>query len=1072
MKKLYRGALTVIGFGMLIPIGLQFIIGQAAFAQTRVDVAPGDSLQITREPLINFAPVTGVTASIEGSDSAYVTVRLDSFEPIFGTLNIRTKFTLKVEPNAPIGELSITVLLDYDGAGVVNLVIAEDFTIVTGTPTELAADFVGAPLRGLAPLVVQFTDQSLGSVENWLWEFGDGQTSQEQNPTHTYSEVGNYGAGDYTVRLTVNGPNGSSTRMLTNYVIVDYPWYLGESGADGFPEAIYFVDERIGWIVGGRGMGEPRGEVILKTIDGGNTWISQSSGLSGGLNSIHVIDAKKAWAAGDDGKLIKTVDGGETWELQNTGTNEELNSIFFINENTGWIAGRNEAMLKTIDAGMNWQLQPFSSGGIAEHLKYVQFVDANVGWAIGDTGGEATIYVYKSIDGGTTWQALQLSKTGPLKIGILGTAYFHDVRIGWVAGIVRYWENNQNIYKAEIFGTTDGGATWIIQESIPNKLNFIRSAHFIDETTGWMVGYDGLIMNTTNGGMNWNKEEAGITETLSSIHFINPATGWVVGIDGHILRKTTTPIADFTGDPTSGIAPLTVAFTNRSSRTITDYSWDFGDGSSSNEINPSHTYNSPGEYTVSLEVMGPTGSDTKIAVAYISTNILGTQKWAFTTRDYGYGSSSPAIGADGTIYIQQDDVYALDPNGTQKWRFHTSSSAVSPAIGTDGTIYVGSDKLYALNPDGTPKWAFAFGSYVVSSPALGADGTIYFGAINHKLYALNPNGTEKWAFTTGDWVTSSPAIGADGTIYVGSNDNKLYALNPNGTQKWALTIGSYGGSSPAIGVDGTIYHLGPRNAKLYAINPNGTQKWAFTIADNDGGVVESSPAIGIDGTIYVGSWDNKLYAINSDGTSKWAFTTGDEVDSSPAIGADGTIYVGSMDSKLYAINPDGTQKWAFTTEDRVEYSPAISVDGTVYVGSVHKLYAISSTSKGLAQSAWPKFRANTQNTGRFSSTGTSVQRESDNMPDEFTLLPNYPNPFNPETTIRFYLPKTSNVVLSIYDVLGIKVCTLAIQKYAAGWQQVKWTGTNESGHQVGSGIYFLKFTAGEFSTWNKMSLLR
>ncbi|KAA0230876.1 T9SS C-terminal target domain-containing protein [candidate division KSB1 bacterium] len=94
------------------------------------------------------------------------------------------------------------------------------------------------------------------------------------------------------------------------------------------------------------------------------------------------------------------------------------------------------------------------------------------------------------------------------------------------------------------------------------------------------------------------------------------------------------------------------------------------------------------------------------------------------------------------------------------------------------------------------------------------------------------------------------------------------------------------------------------------------------------------------------------------------------------------------------------------------------------------------------------------------------------MPDEFTLLPNYPNPFNPETTIRFYLPKTSNVVLSIYDVLGIKVCTLAIQKYAAGWQQVKWTGTNESGHQVGSGIYFLKFTAGEFSTWNKMSLLR
>ena len=75
----------------------------------------------------------------------------------------------------------------------------------------------------------------------------------------------------------------------------------------------------------------------------------------------------------------------------------------------------------------------------------------------------------------------------------------------------------------------------------------------------------------------------------------------------------------------------------------------------------------------------------------------------------------------------------------------------SPAIGADGTIYVGSgdDNLYAVNPDGTQKWAFPTGNYIESSPAIGADGTIYVGSDDDNLYAINPDGTQKWAFATG-----------------------------------------------------------------------------------------------------------------------------------------------------------------------------------------------------------------------------------------------------------------------------------------------------------------------------------
>ena len=346
----------------------------------------------------------------------------------------------------------------------------------------------------------------------------------------------------------------------------------------------------------------------------------------------------------------------------------------------------------------------------------------------------------------------------------------------------------------------------------------------------------------------------------------------------------------------------------------------------------------------------------------INAQTPSTQKWVFETGDGMW--SSPAIGADGTIYVgsYDDNLYAINPDGTQKWAFETGHNVKSsPAIGADGTIYIGSgdNNLYAINPDGTQKWAFKTGNLVYSSPAIGADSTIYVGSWDEKLYAIKPDGTQKWAFKTGDDIWSSPAIGTDGTIYVGSIDDNLYAINPDGTQKWAFETGHNVKSSPAIGADGTIY-IGSWDNNLYAIKPDGTQKWAF----ETGSTVYSSPSIGADGTIYVGSYDDNLYAINPDGTQKWAFETGSTVYSSPAIGADSTIYVGSIDDNLYAINPDGTRKWAFKTGDNVGSSPAIGADGTIYVGSSdNNLYAIHSSSMGLAGSSWPKFHQNSQNTG-------------------------------------------------------------------------------------------------------------
>jgi outer membrane protein assembly factor BamB len=321
-----------------------------------------------------------------------------------------------------------------------------------------------------------------------------------------------------------------------------------------------------------------------------------------------------------------------------------------------------------------------------------------------------------------------------------------------------------------------------------------------------------------------------------------------------------------------------------------------------------------------------------------------TEEWDFYTLS-GI-QSSPAIAADGTIYVGSEYFYAVNPtDGSEKWAFDASVYS-SPAIGTDGTIYVGSrdHNVYAINPaDGSEKWAFTTGDYVGSSPAISSDGnTIYVGSLDHSFYAINTaDGSQKWSFATYGWIYSSPAIGTDGTVYVGSADGYLYALDPaEGSKKWAFYTGGRIESSPAISSDGNTIYVGSLDSNtVFAVNRlDGSQKWAFTT----GGQIESSPAIGTDGTIYVGSDDGNLYAINPlDGSQKWAFAAGGNVESSPAIGADGTIYVGSYDNNLYAINSNGTQKWAFTTGSEILSSPAIGADGTVYVGSEDGyLYAI------------------------------------------------------------------------------------------------------------------------------------
>ena len=92
------------------------------------------------------------------------------------------------------------------------------YVYTLGVQSELIADFSAIPTSGPAPLIVSFSDQSMGTVSSWNWNFGDGATSNEQNPSHTYNDSGNY-----TVTLAVTGPEGSDTETKTDYIKVGAP---------------------------------------------------------------------------------------------------------------------------------------------------------------------------------------------------------------------------------------------------------------------------------------------------------------------------------------------------------------------------------------------------------------------------------------------------------------------------------------------------------------------------------------------------------------------------------------------------------------------------------------------------------------------------------------------------------------------------------------------------------------------------------------------------------------------------------------------------------------------------------
>lgn len=108
----------------------------------------------------------------------------------------------------------------------------------------------------------------------------------------------------------------------------------------------------------------------------------------------------------------------------------------------------------------------------------------------------------------------------------------------------------------------------------------------------------------------------------------------------------------------------------------------------------------------------------------------------------------------------------------------------------------------------------------------------------------------------------------------------------------------------------------------------------------------------------------------------------------------------------------------------------------------------------------------------FSMIATGAGHKNDLIPRQYVLFQNYPNPFNPVTTIEYVLPRTSNVQLAIYNVLGEKVTILVDALQTAGHYKVDWNGTDQTGNYLASGVYFYRLEAERFVQNKKILLIK
>ncbi len=291
--------------------------------------------------------------------------------------------------------------------------------------------------------------------------------------------------------------------MVLGIYLNSYAWNKIYSEATGGLNAVYFTDTQTGYAVGYPGK-------ILKTTDGGNTWISQISGTTNTLCSVYFVDSNTGYVVGYSGLILKTSNGGINWNIQPSGVTYNLLSVYFTNSQIGYSVGYSGTILKTIDGGVTWNQQ---ISGTTNRLSAVYFTNNLIGYAVGIMGT-----ILKTINGGITWTLENYGTNAYLNF----IHFFNNV--GFIGG--------NNI----LLKTSDNGNSWIANSTIFNVSTFSGSLFFTDTLTGYFP-FGNRIYKTIDGGINW-MEQVVPGQFAKYLFFVNDTLGYAVGSLCTIYKTT------------------------------------------------------------------------------------------------------------------------------------------------------------------------------------------------------------------------------------------------------------------------------------------------------------------------------------------------------------------------------------------------------------------------------------------------------------------------------------------------------------------------------------------------------
>ena len=266
--------------------------------------------------------------------------------------------------------------------------------------------------------------------------------------------------------------------------------------------SVHFLDDRTGWIAGNTGS-------IFSTTDGGESWVLRETGTSADLFSVMFVDAQNGWAVGRLGTILASSDGGATWERQNSQSSEQLNAVRFVDAQRGWALGTGGVIVATTDGGASWVRQKSDTDAT---LLSVHFTNANIGWAVG-TGNT----VLRTDDGGVNWVMQGIGSDRTFR-----SVDFVNEQTGWIAS------------EQAIYATRNAGETWTKLAVRPTD-DFFTAIDLIDEEIGWAIDWDGGLQSTVDGGGTWSQHRnPGIF--ITSLSFRDSGLGWFVGDSGQIFK--------------------------------------------------------------------------------------------------------------------------------------------------------------------------------------------------------------------------------------------------------------------------------------------------------------------------------------------------------------------------------------------------------------------------------------------------------------------------------------------------------------------------------------------------------